>query len=135
MRQYTVVTGPLLAYTEEVDLITRTIHREYLAFSDSINNVLMHLEKQGAVNIEVTCQPIPTKDGWHVAYISYGEQPATSATLTVKDAAARLGFGRSTVHEMVRRGDIRAVRAGRRVQIPVTEVDRLLAGSPPTAAD
>lgn len=37
---------------------------------------------------------------------------------TVQDAMARLGVGRSTVYEMINRGDLDTVHIGRRVLVP-----------------
>ena len=52
--------------------------------------------------------------------------PERPATLTVDQAAAILGIARSSAYEAVRRGDIPAVRVGRRVLVPRVGLDRLL---------
>ncbi len=56
-------------------------------------------------------------------------------TLTVEEAAATLGISRASAYEGVRRGEIPAIRIGRRVLIPRVALDRLLgatgATSPP----
>lgn len=45
-----------------------------------------------------------------------------------EEARRRLGnIGRTTFHEMVRRGDLRVVRIGAKVLVPRSEVVRLLA--------
>jgi excisionase family DNA binding protein len=44
---------------------------------------------------------------------------ADRVTLTVEEAAALLGLGRSATYEAARRGDIPTRRLGRRVVVPV----------------
>lgn len=48
--------------------------------------------------------------------------------MTVEEAAAVLGISRTTAYECVRRGELRAVRLGRRLVVPRLVVDQLLAG-------
>ena len=48
-------------------------------------------------------------------------------TLSVKEAALRLGVAPNTVYLAVCRGDIHAVRIGRRIVIPRASLERLLA--------
>ena len=50
-------------------------------------------------------------------------------TMTVEEAAALVGVGRSTLYQYVKRGDIPCVRLGRRIVIPVHVVEALLAGT------
>lgn len=50
------------------------------------------------------------------------------STMTVEEAAAVLGISRTSAYECVRRGELRAVRLGRRLVIPRLVVDQLLAG-------
>jgi excisionase family DNA binding protein len=47
-------------------------------------------------------------------------------TLTVEEAAATLGISRASAYEAVRRGEIPAIRIGRRVLVPRVALDRLL---------
>jgi excisionase family DNA binding protein len=47
--------------------------------------------------------------------------------LSVAEAARRLGISRSAAYEAVARGDLVAVRVGRRRVVPEAEVRRLLA--------
>lgn len=47
--------------------------------------------------------------------------------LPVDVAAARLGIARTSLYHLIGRGEIRAVKAGRRRLIPDTEVDRWIA--------
>ena len=48
--------------------------------------------------------------------------------LTITEAAARLGIHRQTLRAAIERGDLRAVRVGRRWLIPVAAIDELLGG-------
>lgn len=47
-------------------------------------------------------------------------------TLTVEEAAARLGIGRNAAYDAVNRGDIPHIRIGRRIVIPKAALDRLM---------
>jgi excisionase family DNA binding protein len=47
-------------------------------------------------------------------------------TVSVRQAAARLGFGRDSMYELVRTGRVRSVRVGRRIVIPVAELQAFL---------
>jgi excisionase family DNA binding protein len=46
--------------------------------------------------------------------------------VTVPQAAEMLGLGRSTTWQLVRRGRLRSLRVGKRVLIPVRELERFL---------
>ena len=50
--------------------------------------------------------------------------------VSVEDAAALLGIGRTTLYELIRQGDVLPIRIGRCVRIPQREleayVDRLI---------
>ena len=48
-------------------------------------------------------------------------------TLTVSEAAALLGIGRNTAYEGVRRGQIPAIKIGRRLLIPRAALEAVLA--------
>lgn len=54
------------------------------------------------------------------------EEIRDRATLTVEEAAELLGVGRSSAYEAARRGDLPAMRLGRRLVIPVPALLRLL---------
>lgn len=56
------------------------------------------------------------------------------STMTVEEAAAVLGISRTTAYECVRRGELRAVRLGRRLVVPRLAVDQLLAGEQATVS-
>jgi excisionase family DNA binding protein len=53
----------------------------------------------------------------------------TRLTLTVPEFAEALGVSPRLVYERVGRGEIRAVRIGRRVLIPAGVLDELLGGA------
>lgn len=56
----------------------------------------------------------------------------TLLTLTIEEAASALGIGRSSAYEAARRGDIPAVRIGKRLLVPRAALERMLDN--PTAA-
>lgn len=49
------------------------------------------------------------------------------ATLTVKETAALFGIGRNAAYEAIKRGDIPALRIGRRILVPRAALGLLLA--------
>ena len=52
---------------------------------------------------------------------------AAADVLTPEDVAARLGIGRNQAYEAIQRGDIPALRFGRRWLVPRAAFERLLA--------
>jgi excisionase family DNA binding protein len=56
------------------------------------------------------------------------ETVAKRRTLTVEEAAQRLGIGRNAAYLGVQRGEIPAIRLGRRWLVPTDRLDRLLTG-------
>ena len=52
------------------------------------------------------------------------------ATVTVDEAARRLGLGRNATYEAVRNGEVPAIRIGRRWLVPSAALDRLLNDPP-----
>ena len=54
-------------------------------------------------------------------------KPAPRATLTVEEAAAVLGIGRTLAFELARTGQIPTIRLGRRILVPRAALDRMLA--------
>lgn len=54
---------------------------------------------------------------------------------TVVEAAQLLGLGRSTMYELVRRGEIASVRLGRKRLITPATLEGLLGCTPPTPAE
>ncbi len=49
-------------------------------------------------------------------------------TMTVPQAAKRLGIGRNAAYQAVRRGEIPAIRIGNRLLVPKRAFDDLLSG-------
>jgi excisionase family DNA binding protein len=47
-------------------------------------------------------------------------------TVSVVEAAQILGIGRTLAYEAVRRGDLRTIRVGRRVLVPLWAIEELL---------
>ncbi len=56
---------------------------------------------------------------------------ATTRTVTVATAARVLGISRGLAYELVHRGELRAVRLGRRLLVPVEAIDELLGSEQP----
>jgi excisionase family DNA binding protein len=52
-------------------------------------------------------------------------------TLTVPEAAKRLGVGRNTAYEGIKRGEIPSLRIGGRLVVPKVQLERLLSGQIP----
>lgn len=50
-------------------------------------------------------------------------------TYTVDEAAERLGIGRNAAYEAIKRGELPALRIGRRLVVPRAALDRLLSGA------
>ena len=55
-------------------------------------------------------------------------QRAQQLTISVAEAAARLGIGRNAAYEAVKRGEIPMIRIGKRLLVPLAAFDRLLRG-------
>jgi excisionase family DNA binding protein len=51
------------------------------------------------------------------------ESDSTRVLLTVEEAAARLGIGRTTMFELIRRGDVESVRIGRLRRVRAVALD------------
>lgn len=62
------------------------------------------------------------------------ERPQLRSTMTVEEAAKALGISRATAYEAVSRGEIPAIRIGRRILIPKVALEKLLGGETGTAA-
>jgi excisionase family DNA binding protein len=58
-------------------------------------------------------------------------------TMTVEDAAAALGIGRTSAYAAIARGELPCIRIGRRVVVPRPAMERLLTGAAnvPTQGD
>jgi excisionase family DNA binding protein len=51
-----------------------------------------------------------------------------AATISVKDAAKRLGIGINQAYEGAKSGEIPSIRIGNRILVPKAALERLLAG-------
>lgn len=56
-------------------------------------------------------------------------------TISVAEAGQVLGIGRSAAYEAARRGQLPTIKIGRRLLVPITLLDHLLAGSKAQAQD
>lgn len=56
------------------------------------------------------------------------------STMTVEEAAEVLGISRTSAYECVRRGELRAVRLGRRLVVPRLVVEQMLTGERTTVS-
>jgi excisionase family DNA binding protein len=56
------------------------------------------------------------------------EEPVTRRTYTIDEAARLLGIGRNSAYESAKRGEIPAIKIGKRVVVPKAALDRMLAG-------
>jgi excisionase family DNA binding protein len=54
----------------------------------------------------------------------------TTRTYSVAEAAQLFGVSRDSIYKAIERGDIKALRFGRRTVIPKAQVDRLLGEHP-----
>lgn len=50
----------------------------------------------------------------------------TKLTVTVEEAAKILGIGRGLAYEAIRTGQIRSVRIGRRILVPLAPLQKML---------
>jgi excisionase family DNA binding protein len=57
-----------------------------------------------------------------------GEERRISLTVTVEEAAELLGIGRNSAYEAIKRGELPAVRIGRRLVVPRQALLRMLEG-------
>ena len=56
--------------------------------------------------------------------------PVEPAVLTVRETARYLKLNRNSVYEGIRRGQVPAIRVGRRLLVPKAALDRLLEEGP-----
>jgi excisionase family DNA binding protein len=63
---------------------------------------------------------------YRVSYKDAGPGPQ-ERLLTVKEVAGMLAIGRTTVYELIARGEIPAVKIGRARRIPSSAIDRFIA--------
>lgn len=121
MLKFLVVAGPTRPESHP-HIEGRTVP----CFADQLNDKLAELAEQGIVAPHVDCKP--TAHG-HVAYLSWDVED-DRLTLDIKTFAQRTGFGRSTITDMIARGEIPAVKHGRRYMIANSELAKFLSPSP-----
>jgi excisionase family DNA binding protein len=63
---------------------------------------------------------------YHVSYQDAGPG-SQERLLTVKEVAGRLSIGRTTVYDLIGRGEIAAIKIGRARRVPSSAVDRFIA--------
>jgi len=68
----------------------------------------------------------PKRNGSACANSGRNEMPDQKATMTLKEAATFLRIGRNQAYEAVKRGEIPAIRLGRRYLIPTAKLNLLL---------
>ncbi|MFM2089560.1 MAG: Helix-turn-helix domain [Planctomycetota bacterium] len=61
----------------------------------------------------------------HGQEATMGQQAGPGGLVTVEAVSLVLGVSTRTVERMIRRGEVRALRVGRLVRIPMSEVDRI----------
>ena len=76
----------------------------------------------------------PFETSWAKASLSHSVSPK-AALLRVDEAAAILKVSSKTVRRLLAQGDLKAVRVGRLVRIPSSEIDRLIAGGDASGGD
>ena len=58
------------------------------------------------------------------------QKPKSPAlTMTVVEAAKRLGVGRNQAYEAARRGEIPVIRIGKRLVVPLAAFERMMQGN------
>lgn len=55
------------------------------------------------------------------------DRTTSKLTISITEAAERLGISRNLAYEAARRGDIPTIKIGKRLLVPITTLDRLLA--------
>lgn len=57
------------------------------------------------------------------------EKSPQRMTRTVEEAAPLLGVGRASVYKLIKSGELRSVRVGRKMLIPLSAIDAFLNGT------
>jgi len=58
--------------------------------------------------------------------MSASDVTAACQTVSVDEAAQRLGFNRNTIYAAIQAGELQVVRFGRKIRIPIAVLDRML---------
>ncbi|RWN28896.1 helix-turn-helix domain-containing protein [Mesorhizobium sp.] len=56
------------------------------------------------------------------------DQQPIRATITIVEAAHRLGIGRNQAYEAAKRGEIPSIKIGKRLLVPKAALERMLSG-------
>jgi excisionase family DNA binding protein len=63
-----------------------------------------------------------------------GDDVKLRLTMTITEAAERLGIGRNQAYEAARTGQLPVIRIGKRMLVPVVAFERMLSGETKTPA-
>jgi excisionase family DNA binding protein len=55
--------------------------------------------------------------------------PIRPETISVEEAAHRLGIGRNQAYQGAKSGEIPSIKIGKRILVPLAALDRMLAGA------
>lgn len=66
--------------------------------------------------------------------VSLATSDDTRLAYTMREVGLLFGLSERTIYSLIRRGELRAVRIGRAVRIPSTELTRFLEGASPLEA-
>ena len=108
---------PELANASTIGRITLTQSDWWYDHSDTLDEAVAVIEWQELHVERRTVGPV------------IEERPQQRLTMTVEEAATALGISRATAYEAVSRGEIPAIRIGRRILIPKVALAKLLDGS------
>ena len=126
-------TGPETPHDEQ--RFNGSIHTVQ-SLSQRVDPILADLARRGEMYRILDCKPVG--NNCHTCYILAGEPPQSltvappplTKLYKLDEAAELLDVSRATVGALARAGEIKCVRAGRSVRIPVEEIARIRAGSP-----
>ncbi|MHB1486639.1 MAG: helix-turn-helix domain-containing protein [Acidimicrobiales bacterium] len=108
---------PELANASTIGRITLTQSDWWYDHSDALDEAVAVIEWQELHVERRTVGPV------------IEERPQQRLTMTVEEAATALGISRATAYEAVSRGEIPAIRIGRRILIPKVALEKLLEGT------
>ena len=107
---------PELANASTIGRITLTQSDWWYDHSDALDEAVAVIEWQELHVERLTVGPV------------IEERPQQRLTMTVEEAATALGISRATAYDAVSRGEIPAIRIGRRILIPKVALEKLLDG-------
>lgn len=80
----------------------------------------------------MTTTPTPAPRSRHLDTLTLhnvASPPVVGLALSPAAAAEALGICRASIYNLIKRGELRAVKIGRSTRIPVAELERLIGGS------